>query len=415
MAILPTSTHIAILTSGLGAGGAEQVIAQLARHWCEAGHQVDVIAFDHPADPIFHRLPEDVMLHRLGGSSGFAGMAGRVAALRRVLAARRPQVLVSFLTKNNLIAALATTGTGIRLVCSERNNPERQAAHPLWNLLLRLLYRRADAIVCQTDAVRRCFPASVRGKLVTIANPVPPPDVPRAAGDTRRLCAVGRLTHQKGFDLLVRAFAEVAPRWPGWGLDIWGEGPEHGALAALIAGAGLEGRVVLRGLTPRPRAWVAEADIFVLSSRYEGFPNVLGEAMAAGLPVVAADCDFGPSDMVQHGRSGLLVDSEDVEGLAAAMSALIADPFERMRMGRAARTAMARFHPERILQNWDQVLGNGLSEAGHPDDRRLAQSRAAGHGEGGAARHAGEAPGGEAPVGKPLMAKALIGKAGTRR
>ncbi|WP_054440266.1 glycosyltransferase [Novosphingobium sp. ST904] len=121
-------------------------------------------------------------------------MAGRVAALRRVLAARRPQVLVSFLTKNNLIAALATTGTGIRLVCSERNNPERQAAHPLWNLLLRLLYRRADAIVCQTDAVRRCFPASVRGKLVTIANPVPPPDVPRAAGDTRRLCAVGRLT-----------------------------------------------------------------------------------------------------------------------------------------------------------------------------------------------------------------------------
>ncbi|WP_054440267.1 glycosyltransferase [Novosphingobium sp. ST904] len=213
----------------------------------------------------------------------------------------------------------------------------------------------------------------------------------------------------------MRAFAEVAPRWPGWGLDIWGEGPEHGALAALIAGAGLEGRVVLRGLTPRPRAWVAEADIFVLSSRYEGFPNVLGEAMAAGLPVVAADCDFGPSDMVQHGRSGLLVDSEDVEGLAAAMSALIADPFERMRMGRAARTAMARFHPERILQNWDQVLGNGLSEAGHPDDRRLAQSRAAGHGEEGAARPAGEAPGGEAPVGKPLMAKALIGKAGTRR
>ncbi|TCU62126.1 glycosyltransferase involved in cell wall biosynthesis [Novosphingobium sp. PhB57] len=360
--VLPTSTmRIAILASGLGAGGAEQVIAQLAHHWCAAGHTVDVIAFDRPEDPVFHRLPQPVTLHRLGGGSGFAGMAGRVAALRRVLQARQPQVFVSFLTKNNLIAALATLGTPTRLVCAERNNPERQGTHPLWNLLLRLLYRRADAIVCQTAAVRRCFPAAVLAKLVTIANPVPAPDVMRAEGEVKRLCAVGRLTHQKGFDLLVQAFAAVAPLWPDWRLDIWGEGPERAALEAQVSALGLEGRVLLRGLSPRPRAWVEEAGIFVLSSRYEGFPNVLGEAMAAGLPAIAADCDFGPADMVEHGRSGLLVASEDTAALSQAMAGLIADPLARSRMGAEAAEAMARFQPARILQQWDQVLAQVVS------------------------------------------------------
>ncbi len=366
MALTPGTMRIAILASGLGAGGAELVIAQLARHWCGAGQGVDVIVFDRPEDPVFHRLPEEAALHRLGGHSGFVGMAGRVLALRRVLQRQRPHVIVSFLTKNNLIAALATVGTQTRLVCAERNNPERQDTHPLWNLLLRLLYRRADAIVCQTAAVRRCFPAAVQDKLVTIPNPVPLPDVVRPAAEVKRLCAVGRLAHQKGFDLLVAAFAKVAPRWPDWRLDIWGEGPERAALEGQVRDLALEERVVLRGISPRPRAWVAEAGIFVLSSRYEGFPNVLGEAMAAGLPVIATDCDFGPADMVEHGRSGLLVESENALALGEAMAGLIGDASARVRIGAAAEEGMTRFQPGRILQQWDQVLSQVLSRRSAP-------------------------------------------------
>ena len=379
MALPHSKMRIAILASGLGAGGAEQVIAQLSHHWCAAGHAVEVIAFDRPEDPVFHHLPAAATLHRLGGSSGFAGMAGRVAALRRVLRDRRPQVIVSFLTKNNLIAALATIGTRTRLVCAERNNPERQGAHPLWNLLLRLLYRRADAIVCQTEAVRRCFPAAVQGKLVTIANPVPPPDVARSAAEVKRICAVGRLTHQKGFDLLIAAFASATSGAPDWRLDIWGEGPEREALHALIRDQGLAGRISLRGLSPRPRAWVAEAGIFVLSSRYEGFPNVLGEAMAAGLPVIAADCDFGPADMVEHGRSGLLVQGEDPAALARAMADLMADPLARSRMGAAAAEAMARFRPAHILKQWDLMLAQATA-ARHGAVIRTAAAAEAGQG-----------------------------------
>ncbi len=348
--------HIAILASGLGAGGAEQVIAQLTRHWCAAGHRLSIIAFDRPGDRVYHRLPAEVALHRLGGRAGAGGMAGRVFALRRVLAAERPAVLISFLTKNNLIAALATLGTGTRLVCAERNNPERQDAHPLWNRALGLLYRRADAIVCQTEAVRRCFTAAVRGRLVTIPNPVAPPDVFPSADEQRRICAVGRLTHQKGFDLLLQAFAAIAPRFAGWSLTIHGEGPDRAALEARIVDLGLEGRVALPGLSTVPRGWVAECDLFVLSSRYEGFPNVLGEAMAAGLPVIAADCDFGPADMVENGRSGVLVVPEDPAALGHALAEMIENPAARQRMGAAAAQAMARFAPERVLARWDQLL-----------------------------------------------------------
>lgn len=328
------------------------MISQIAHHWCAADHQVEIVTFDRPGDRVFHALPAGVLLHRLGVD----GAIGRVIALRRLFARRRPDRVVSFLTKINLICALACLGTKARLVCSERNNPERQGAHPLWNAALRLAYHRAGVIVCQTDAVRRCFAPSLQGRLVTIPNPVPASAPIERTGSASRICAVGRLTHQKGFDVLLDAFAVLAPRHPRWTLDIWGEGPGRAALEKQISALGLEGRARLRGLSLQPRSWAREADIFVLSSRYEGFPNVLGEAMAAGLPVAAANCDFGPSDMVENGRTGLLVPGEDSAALAGAIETLIVDPELRARLGSAGRKAMERFGSERVLRQWDAVL-----------------------------------------------------------
>ena len=346
--------RIAIITSALGAGGAEQVIAQLASHWSGQGYCVEIVAFDRPDDPVFHDLPEHVVLHRLG----VAGAMRRVMALRMVLARQRPELVISFLTKINLIAALACLGTNIPLICSERNNPERQGAHPLWNLALRAAYRRAGVIVCQTDAVRRCFDNSLRDRLVTIPNPVPALERRPAANSRGRICAVGRLTHQKGFDVLLQAFAMIAPRHPDWTLDVWGDGPERDRLAARIEALDLQTRAHLRGLSTHPRSWMSGADIFVLSSRYEGFPNALAEAMAAGLPVAATDCEFGPADMIESGRSGLLVPQEDSAALAEAMDALIADRELCERLGQGAHRAMERFRSERVLAMWDAVLAS---------------------------------------------------------
>jgi glycosyltransferase involved in cell wall biosynthesis len=353
------------VTSGLGAGGAERVIALLARHLCQRGHTVSVITFDDSADPVYHPLPTEVSLTRLAipARGGPLAMLHRVRALRRQLRAERPDVVMAFLTKINLLAALATLRMSARLICCERNNPERQQAHPLWNGLLRAAYHRADAIVCQTEAVKRCIPARFASRLVVIPNPITSfhdiaePTLPK------RISAVGRLTYQKGFDLLIDAFASVARHHPEWHLAIWGDGPDQAQLQRRIDLYGLRDRVQLRGNSTRPGSWIGHTDLFALSSRYEGFPNVLGEAMAAGLPIVATRCDFGPEEMLLDGESGLLVANESTTELATSLDRLMSDADLRARLGNAAEQAADRYAPRNVMKLWDDLIGNLLSPA----------------------------------------------------
>lgn len=371
-----TGKHIAIIISGLGAGGAETVVAHVAEHWLAQGHRVSLLTHDTPADPIFHTMPERAELHRLGLTpkqkrfGAYISTWRKLARLQRVIGREQPDVVVSFLTKNNLLALIATFGRSIPVICSERNNPERQHAHPFWNAALRLGYRNAALIVCQTNTVMRCFPAAVRSKLKVIPNPIRSPSAVRERSGGTHIVAVGRLTYQKGFDILLAAFALVHQNFPEWQLDIWGEGADRPVLEKLIREHGLEGRAVLRGTSPRPGSWIEGADIFVLSSRYEGFGNVLAEAMAAGLPVVSAACDFGPPDIVTHEVDGLLVMTENPVALAQGLARLMADADLRDRLGRAAAVSARRYAPGKILHQWDdalvQVTGPPPAAAGRP-------------------------------------------------
>lgn len=360
--------HISILTTGLGAGGAERVIAQLAAHWCNSPYRISIITFDHAEDAVFHPMPRGVAIERLGDASG-SGLTGairKVVALRKVLHRDPPDLLITFLTKNNLIAAIASIGLPTRLVCCERNNPERQGVHPLWNLLLRAGYKRADAIVCQTEGVKRCFPRSVADRLVVIPNPFPGLDRKEPASPGKNICAVGRLTYQKGFSLLVDAFAQALPDFPGWQLHIWGSGPDQAELEQQITELGLSGSIFLHGISPHPVGWIDDADLFVLSSRYEGFPNALGEAMAAGLPVIATACDFGPAEMIEHGESGWLVRNEDPLALAAGLKHLMANGALRTRLGGGAARSVKRYAPTVVFRQWDNLVRKLLGPRPEP-------------------------------------------------
>ncbi|MBB5714286.1 glycosyltransferase family 4 protein [Sphingomonas aerophila] len=351
--------HIAFVIAGLSAGGAERVISIIAGHWVAQGRRVTVVTFDRDGDPIFHPLDPRVRLVRLGLPPE-AGrpwrVVARVAALRRALASVRPDVTISFLTKINVLTLLASIGTGRRVIVSERNNPRAQNAAPVWNRLLAGLHWRAETIVMQTEASLACLAPRARKRARVIANPIAVPANGDRQTDSHVLTAVGRLTHQKGFDLLIRAFGAVADKHPDWRLRIWGEGEMRPLLEAEVAEGRLGERVDLPGNSNGPAEWIGDAGAFVLSSRYEGFTNVLGEAMAAGLPAVSFDCDYGPAVLIRDEVDGLLVEPGDVAALGRALDRLMGDAALRARLGQAARTSAQRFAPARITAEWDKLL-----------------------------------------------------------
>jgi glycosyltransferase involved in cell wall biosynthesis len=181
----------------------------------------------------------------------------------------------------------------------------------------------------------------------------------------KRVVAMGRLTEQKGFDILLDAFGRARARFPDWSLFIIGEGPLRPVLEARSQQPDLKGSVTFAGRLDTPSSMLGVSQLFVLSSRYEGFPNALTEAMAMGLPVISTDCPTGPREIIQNGINGLLVPPEDPNALATAMERLMSDPDERTRLGHAAEHIIERYSLERIMGQWEVLL------SGVQTDRRL--------------------------------------------
>lgn len=353
--------------ASLQCGGAERVSATLCNRLAGDGWDVTVATFDDGTVPPFFPLDPGVRHVALGLQRTSTGVLHSVAnnlrrlpRLRRFVAAERPDRIVSFIDGTNVLALLAAAGTGIPVVVSERIDPAHHTIPLPWRVLRRLTYPRARAIVLQTRASAAYFPASWASRIAVVPNPVPPaPPPPRPVEPERRIVAMGRLERQKGFDLLLRAFEPVARAHPDWNLVILGEGPERGALERQAAAPGLAGRVALPGREADAAAALRRSSLFVLSSRYEGFPNALCEAMACGLPVVSFDCPSGPREIVRDGVDGVLVPPGDVAALAAAIEALVADPARRSALGGRAAEISERFSVAQVATTWASLLERG--------------------------------------------------------
>ncbi|MDP9399285.1 MAG: glycosyltransferase family 4 protein [Actinomycetota bacterium] len=174
--------------------------------------------------------------------------------------------------------------------------------------------------------------------------------------DANVIVAIGRLTHQKGFDLRLHAFRQVLDRHPDWELRIYGDGKQRRSLQRLITRLGLYNSAFLMGSTSKVGDRLAEGSIYALSSRFEGFGLVLIEAMSAGLPVVSFDCPRGPSDIVNSGLDGILVPAGDVDALAGALRQLIEDPACRRRLGTAGRETAREYALDRVGPRWEELF-----------------------------------------------------------
>ena len=356
--------RIAFVLQGLGAGGSEHIVSQLCNHFAALGWTVSLLAFEHHEaapyyahHPAVRILPLGLKPQRRGPVAAISAMLTRQRLLRQAITLTKPDLVVSFLTRTNILSVVAARGMGIPVIVSERNNPALQKVGPVWRALRRWSYPRAAGLVTMTQGAMRHFTGAAPPRTWVIPNPAQVPDVAIGrCSDGRTIGAVGKLVPQKGFDLLLEAFAKVAAVVPDWRLVLWGEGPDRTALEAQRARLGLEGRVDMPGVTARPCEWVARSDLFILSSRFEGWGLVVGEAMAAGIPVISFDCEWGPAEMIEQNKSGVLVPNGDVEALADALIALCHDAGRRQALGREAIERMRRFSPENILAQWQAVI-----------------------------------------------------------
>jgi glycosyltransferase involved in cell wall biosynthesis len=285
----------------------------------------------------------------------------RIRRLRRMLRESAPDVVLSFLDFPNIVTLLAARSLGVPVVVSERANPAYDDLKPIWRVLRRRTYPRSAALVCQTRAMVDQLQKEINVKGYAIPNPVEQPPmghaVPSESGaNAQTIIAMGRLVPQKGFDLLLEAFARIAGRHPEWSIKVLGKGPLKAQLEAQAESLGLKNRVSFVGVVADPFPMLREAGLFVFSSRFEGFGNALVEAMACGLPVISFDCPAGPSDIIRPGVDGLLVPPEDVNALANAMDHLLTDAAERERLARRAPEVLERFSLERILAMWHELL-----------------------------------------------------------
>ncbi|WP_415518792.1 MAG: glycosyltransferase family 4 protein [Desulfovibrio aminophilus] len=344
-------------------GGAEKIMAWLAGGLAGRGHEVTLLTLAAPGEtPWFH--PQSPVRHvSLGLASESPNpLAAIVATLRRVrglraaILAQAPDVVLSFMDRVNVLVLLAVAGRA-PVVVAERTDPGNHSPGCFWSALRRLTYLRASVVAVQTPAARDWFPPALRDRCRVIANPVFAPSRGGAAWTPGGplIAGLGRLEREKGFDVLLRAFALSAQERPGWRLAIYGEGSERASLERLRDDLGLSGRVFFPGFTDAPQAVLREADVFVLPSRYEGFSNALAEAMAQGLAVLATET-AGCAEIVRHGRDGLLVPPGDERALARELARLMDDGALRARLAANAPEVLERFAPEGILDQWEQLL-----------------------------------------------------------
>ena len=358
---------IAFVLQTFGAGGAERVATLLCNAWAEAGHTVTAITFEAPNEAGFHVLDEAVSLRQIDALNTSARLLARaatnvrrVARLRALLRELEPDAIVAFTTEANVVTLWSALGLGVPVVVSERNQPDRPALGRVHLAARRVTYPAASAIVVQTEAVADWARQRFRVPVHILPNPVdlraaPLPE--RRASTEKRLLAVGRLVPQKGFDRLIASFARLAEAHPDWRLTIYGEGTERAALEAQVRSFGLSERVSMPGLCKDLLPVFAEVDQFVLPSRYEGAPNVLLEALAAGCPVVATDCPGAVAEILAEGRFGLLV-ANDEGAVTKGLDRMMSDEGLRARYAAAAPEAVRGFDVRVVAGRWLDLLSS---------------------------------------------------------
>ena len=378
---------IAFYIGGLCIGGAERVICNLAEYFYGEGYRVTMVTKvrdekEYELNPGIRRIIADITPEEETGSR-IRNLFARIAKLKRIWKEVKPDVIVSFIRKNNLMAIASAAPLGIPVVVSVRSAPERELKGFGFKTISFLLFRQAAGVVLQTREAYNFFPGYIRAKSIVLPNSINP-NVLKASEELtldttinhdkkmtvydripssvkeKRIITVGRIDDNKNQRLLVEAYVKIADHYPDWSLELIGDGSGRQALEEYVSTLPCKDRISFTGAVDDVAKRMSEASIFVLPSKIEGMPNALIEAMVMGMACISTDCPCGgPRDLIAaEETNGILVPVDNVDAMAMALKRLITNDTLRQSMGDNARKIIATLHPAMVNKQWKNYIEN---------------------------------------------------------
>lgn len=373
--------HILFLMGSMAGGGAERATIEILKHLDPVHYQLSLALFRLNGEYI-EAIPQHVQVIDLSGHNGRHNLPRRIWSIRQMAVAHRPDVIISSVKGPNcdLMRASPFLSKNCRLVITEQNNTRLQLEYDgekklskIKKFQVRFLYSLAHRVIAVSQGIKEDLAYNFGipdHRIVVIQNPVDIERVQKSAkaacagssrhNEIKKITAVGRLVPQKGFDDLLRAFALVRKQVPST-LTILGQGPLREALEHQIKYLGLDQHVKMPGFVQRPWSFMAKSDLCISSSRWEGFPLTLLEMLAAGAPVIATDCDYGPREIIEHGKNGLLVPVGDVKQMAEHMVELLSNEPMRRSLAEAGKKYVQAFDSRVIAVRYAEFFENLVS------------------------------------------------------
>lgn len=353
---------IAFYIGSLNKGGAERVVANLAEYFYDKKYEVYVVTKfiaknEYLLKDGIIRVVADITKEEERGR--VRNLILRIQKLRRIVKEIHPDVWVSFIGKSNLMSIAATRGTKVPAVVSVRSNPQREIGNGWKRALTFMLFYLTEGIVLQTTRAKEFFPVVVRKKAVVLQNSINKEFIrPFYEGTKRKeIVTVGRIDKNKNQRMLVDAFIPLAEEFPEWNVIMYGDGDEREELEKKVLETGLEDRILFFGVQDNIAEKIEAASIFVLSSKQEGMPNALIEAMSLGLAVISTDCPCGgPSDLIVPGENGILIPVDDTKKMTLELRKMMEDDKTRNELSLNARLIRERVNPCRVNEEWECYL-----------------------------------------------------------
>lgn len=336
-------------------GGAERVVSILSSRMAEQGMPVEVLTYYDK--PISYEISSKVKITVVEKLTGTTNKLRNLIQIRKYFK-NNAKVVISFLAPFNMMAIAANFGNRIPIIVADRNDPTKIPSNKIIRKMRDVLYRFADGIVLQTCKNQEYFSKAVQKKSTVIYNPINLGDYAGAAIKSekeKKIVTAGRLMPQKNQKMMIGAFAKVAEQYPDYQLVIYGEGPSREELEQLVKELKIEKQVSLPGNKKNLHEQIKNAEMFLLSSDYEGMPNALIEAMCMGLPCISTKVS-GATDLISHGKNGLLVELDDQKGFEKAMLELLAQKEQAENMAKEAVKLNELLEMETIFNQWMQFI-----------------------------------------------------------